>query len=114
VGQVSILVASDLISRGLDLPSLAHVINYDVPTSLTSYVHRIGRTARAGKRGHAWTLFTATEGRWFWNEIGRTKAVERSGGKIERVNIKAELFDEGQRAKYEEALERLGRETRSY
>jgi len=114
VGKVSILVASDLISRGLDLPSLAHVINYDVPTSLTSYVHRIGRTARAGKRGHAWTLFTATEGRWFWNEIGRTKAVERSGGKIERINIKAELFDEGQRAKYEEALERLGRETRNH
>ncbi|KAE9370007.1 P-loop containing nucleoside triphosphate hydrolase protein [Stipitochalara longipes BDJ] len=113
-GRTSILVASDLVSRGLDLPNLAHVINYDVPTSLTSYVHRIGRTARAGRGGHAWTLFTTTEGRWFWNEIGRTKAVERSSEKIERVNIKAEFFDEDQRARYEEALEELGMEARSH
>jgi ATP-dependent RNA helicase DDX51/DBP6 len=112
-GNVSILVASDLVSRGLDLPNLAHVINYDVPTSLTSYVHRIGRTARAGKRGHAWTLFTASEGRWFWNEIGRTKRVERSSGKIERVNIKAEFFGQEQRGTYEDALEELGREARN-
>ena len=112
-GNVSILVASDLVSRGLDLPNLAHVINYDVPTSLTSYVHRIGRTARAGKRGHAWTLFTASEGRWFWNEIGRTKRVERSSGKIERVNIKAEFFGQEQRGTYEDALAELGREARN-
>jgi ATP-dependent RNA helicase DDX51/DBP6 len=112
-GNVSILVASDLVSRGLDLPNLAHVINYDVPTSLTSYVHRIGRTARAGKRGHAWTLFTASEGRWFWNEIGRTKRVERSSGKIERVNIRAEFFGQEQRGTYEDALEELGREARN-
>lgn len=111
-GKVSILVASDLVSRGLDLPNLAHVINYDVPTSLTSYVHRIGRTARAGKRGHAWTLYTATEGRWLWNEIGRSEIVERSSRKIERVNIKAEFFEADQRAKYEEALEELGWEAR--
>ena len=112
-GIVSILVASDLVSRGLDLPNLAHVINYDVPTSLTSYVHRIGRTARAGKRGHAWTLYTATEGRWFWNEIGRSEIVERSSRKIERVNIKADFFEADQRAKYEKALEELGWEARN-
>jgi ATP-dependent RNA helicase DDX51/DBP6 len=112
-GKVSILVASDLVSRGLDLLNLAHVINYDVPTSLTSYVHRIGRTARAGKRGHAWTLYTATEGRWFWNEIGRSEIVERSSRKIERVNIKAEFFEADQRAKYEKALEELGWEARN-
>jgi ATP-dependent RNA helicase DDX51/DBP6 len=111
--KISILVASDLVSRGLDLPNLAHVINYDIPASLTSYVHRIGRTARAGKRGHAWTLYTATEGRWFWNEIGRTQNVERSTGKIERVNIKADIFDDEQRRRYEEALEALGREARN-
>jgi ATP-dependent RNA helicase DDX51/DBP6 len=93
------LVASDLVSRGVDILNLAHVINYDVPTSLTrSYAHRIGRTARAGMHGHAWTLYTTTEGRWFWNEIGRTEGVERSDGKVERVNIKAEIFDEHQRS----------------
>jgi ATP-dependent RNA helicase DDX51/DBP6 len=112
-GKISILVASDLVSRGLDLPNLAHVINYDVPTSLTSYVHRIGRTARAGKRGHAWTLYTATEGRWFWNEIGRSEIVERSSRKIERVNIKADFFEADQRAKYEKALEELRWEARN-
>jgi ATP-dependent RNA helicase DDX51/DBP6 len=112
-GNVLILVASDLASRGLDLPNLAHVINYDVPTSLTSYIHRIGRSARAGKRGHAWTLYTGTEGRWFWNEIGRSEGVERSSGKVERVNIKADFFDDVQRERYEEALEELGREARN-
>ncbi|TVY94152.1 ATP-dependent RNA helicase [Lachnellula willkommii] len=109
-GKLSILVASDLVSRGLDLPNLAHVINYDVPGSITSYVHRVGRTARAGKPGHAWTLFTGSEGRWFWNEIGRSTAIERlAGSKVERVNIKASLFD-GEKLRYEDALEKLGEE----
>ncbi|TVY34850.1 ATP-dependent RNA helicase [Lachnellula occidentalis] len=109
-GKLSILVASDLVSRGLDLPNLAHVINYDVPGSITSYVHRVGRTARAGKPGHAWTLFTGTEGRWFWNEIGRSTAIERlAESKVERVNIKASLFD-GEKERYEAALEKLGEE----
>ena len=110
-GHLSILVASDLVSRGLDLPNLAHVVNYDVPTSLTSYVHRIGRTARAGKQGHAWTLFTAIEGRWFWNEIGRTTSIERASGvKVERVNIAKESFCEEERTRYEAALDQLGQE----
>ena len=107
-GKISILIASDLVSRGLDLPNLAHVINYDVPVSISSYVHRVGRTARAGKRGHAWTLFTPTEAWWFWNEIGRSNAVERAASsKIARVNIAASQFNEDQRAAYEKALEAL-------
>lgn len=110
-GKLSILVASDLVSRGLDLANLAHVINYDVPSSITSYVHRVGRTARAGKAGQAWTLFTDSEGRWFWNEIGRSSAIERlAASKISRVNIKASHFD-AERTKYEEALEELKKET---
>lgn len=109
-GKISILVASDLVSRGLDLPNLTHVINYDVPNSIESYVHRIGRTARAGKRGHAWTLYTPTEGRWFVNEIGRSRKIERaSGSSLGRLNIKENTFD-GQRSGYEEALEKLGQE----
>lgn len=114
-GKLSILVASDLVSRGLDLPNLAHVINYDIPTSLTSYVHRVGRTARAGKRGHAWTLFTGSEGRWFWNEIGRSESIERSNGsKIERITMNTSVFDGVQRQKYENALEALGQEASSH
>ncbi|KAH8819229.1 P-loop containing nucleoside triphosphate hydrolase protein [Xylogone sp. PMI_703] len=109
--RLSIIVASDLVSRGLDLRNLANVINYDLPSSLTSYVHRVGRTARAGKSGNAWTLFTNVEGRWFWNEIARSNGVRRGEGKkVERVNMKIETFDEGRRKKYETALERLGQE----
>ncbi|KAK0121677.1 ATP-dependent RNA helicase dbp6 [Cadophora gregata] len=112
-GKISIIVASDLASRGLDLPNLAHVINYDVPSSIESYVHRIGRTARAGKKGNAWTLFTATEGRWFWNEIGRSESIERANGsKIGRLTIKEDAFA-SLRPRYEEALETLGKEASS-
>ncbi|PVH86485.1 P-loop containing nucleoside triphosphate hydrolase protein [Cadophora sp. DSE1049] len=112
-GKISIIVASDLASRGLDLPKLAHVINYDVPSSIESYVHRIGRTARAGKKGHAWTLFTATEGRWFWNEIGRSDSIERANdSKMGRLTIKEDAFA-SQRPRYEEALEILGKEAAS-
>ncbi|CZT08317.1 related to ATP dependent RNA helicase [Rhynchosporium agropyri] len=110
-GKISIIVASDLASRGLDLPNLAHVINYDVPSSIESYVHRIGRTARAGKKGHAWTLFTATEGRWFWNEIGRSDIIERANGlKMGRLTIREDVIAD-QRPRYEEALKELGKET---
>lgn len=109
--KLAILVASDLVSRGLDLPNLAHVINYDVPTSVTNYVHRVGRTARAGKSGSAWTIFTGSEGAWFWNGIARSKEIQRKDGtQVARVNIKTEKFDEGLRARYEAALEELGRE----
>lgn len=113
-GKVSILIASDLVSRGLDLLNLGHVINYDIPTSVASYVHRVGRTARAGKEGHAWTFFTPSEAWWFWNEIGRSGAVERKAStKVGRVNINAAQFGEDQRAGYEAALEALRLETGS-
>lgn len=109
--RLSVLVASDLVSRGLDLHDLAHVINYDMPTSVANYVHRVGRTARAGKRGSAWTMFTSTEARWFWNEIGRAESIQRlEGEKIKRVNIKAEVFSEEIRGRYESALEELRKE----
>jgi ATP-dependent RNA helicase RhlB len=55
-GQVKMLVATDVAARGLDIDALALVVNYDVPEDAESYVHRIGRTARAGKAGKAITL----------------------------------------------------------
>jgi ATP-dependent RNA helicase DDX51/DBP6 len=110
-GHLSIIVASDLVARGLDIPNLAHVVNYDIPTSLTSYVHRVGRTARAGREGHAWTLVGNTEARWFWNEIARSELLRRAEGRrVERVSIDAAKFGEGLREKYEEALKLLGEE----
>lgn len=59
--KLSMLIASDLVGRGLDIPNLAHVINYDFPGTLETYIHRVGRTARAGREGKAWTLHTAKE-----------------------------------------------------
>ncbi|MEW5955938.1 MAG: DEAD/DEAH box helicase, partial [Candidatus Micrarchaeota archaeon] len=55
-GAIDALVATDLAARGLDVPDVTHVINYDPPEDSTAYVHRIGRTARAGKEGEAVTL----------------------------------------------------------
>ncbi len=54
--QLQILIATDVASRGLDIENVTHVINYDAPTSYDDYVHRIGRTGRAGKRGVALTF----------------------------------------------------------
>lgn len=55
-GDVTILVCSDVAARGLDISSVSHVFNFDVPTHSEDYVHRIGRTGRAGREGHAFTL----------------------------------------------------------
>jgi ATP-dependent RNA helicase RhlB len=55
-GRIPILVATDVASRGIHVEDISHVINYDVPQDREEYVHRIGRTARAGKHGKAITL----------------------------------------------------------
>jgi ATP-dependent RNA helicase RhlE len=56
-GRVRVLVATDVVSRGIDVDNISHVVNYDLPNTPEDYVHRIGRTARAGKTGAAFTLF---------------------------------------------------------
>jgi len=61
-GSLSVLIASDLASRGLDVEGITHVINFDVPEDPEVYVHRIGRTARAGRGGVAWTFITPEQG----------------------------------------------------
>ncbi|MEZ6242682.1 MAG: DEAD/DEAH box helicase [Phycisphaerales bacterium] len=62
-GDLAVLVASDLASRGLDVENISHVVNYDLPDDPDLYVHRIGRTARAGRRGVAWSLVTPEQGK---------------------------------------------------
>lgn len=54
--KARVLVATDVAARGLDIPNVSHVINYDVPQTYDDYVHRIGRTGRGGKTGTAWTF----------------------------------------------------------
>src|ERR687887_115017 len=62
-GEVSLLIASDVAARGLDIPDVSHVFNFDVPHHPDDYVHRIGRTGRAGRSGTAITIVTSLDSR---------------------------------------------------
>ncbi len=62
-GTIRIMIASDLAARGLNLPGVTHIFNLDVPTMSKAYLHRVGRTARAGAKGTAVSLVTETEAR---------------------------------------------------
>ncbi len=62
--EVTFLIASDVAARGLDIPEVSHVINFDVPIHAEDYVHRIGRTGRAGREGQAFTMVTPEEGKY--------------------------------------------------
>ena len=78
-GQTNVLVATDVAARGIDIDSVSHVINYDIPEAPEDYVHRIGRTGRAGNIGRAITLFTIAEEH-------SMRAIEKlTGERVERV-----------------------------
>ncbi len=78
-GEIAILVASDVAARGLDITDVSHVFNFDVPMNPEDYIHRIGRTGRAGREGHSIMLATAADGKY-------VQQIERLiGTKIELV-----------------------------
>ncbi|MDE2385472.1 MAG: DEAD/DEAH box helicase [Alphaproteobacteria bacterium] len=62
--ELTLLIASDVAARGLDIPDVSHVFNFDVPIHSEDYVHRIGRTGRAGREGHAFTMVTREESKY--------------------------------------------------
>lgn len=72
-GDFRILVATDIAARGLDISSVAHVINFDLPQTQEDYIHRIGRTGRAGATGHALSFVAPEEAR-LWKMLTRDKA----------------------------------------
>ncbi len=72
-GRARILVATDVAARGLDVPGISHVVNFDLPLKNEDYVHRIGRTGRAGRAGRAYTLAHP-------RELGKVKGIERFTG----------------------------------
>lgn len=81
LGRCQVLVATDIAARGLDVETISHVINYDVPDSADTYIHRIGRTGRAEREGDAMTLVTKEDAAIIW-------AIERTlGGPIERRKL---------------------------
>src|SRR5205807_3453938 len=61
-GEVALLIASDVAARGLDIPDVSHILNFDVPHHADDYLHRIGRTGRAGKCGTAVTVVDPSDG----------------------------------------------------
>ena len=63
-GEMKLLVCSDVAARGLDIQEMSHVFNFDVPANAEDYVHRIGRTARAGREGRAFTVATPEDGKY--------------------------------------------------
>lgn len=80
-GKIDILVATDVVARGLDVERISHVINYDIPYDTEAYVHRIGRTGRAGRSGQA-ILFVAPR------ETRMLKSIEKaSGQRIESMSL---------------------------
>ena len=102
--QFQILVATDVAARGLDIPLIEHVINYDIPQNPEDYIHRIGRTARAGAKGSALTLLTpADKKNWYLIEKllnpnaeppkrqtdSRRKKVKKSFKKFHKMTFKS-------------------------
>jgi ATP-dependent RNA helicase DeaD len=61
-GKVRLLIATDVVGRGIDVTAISHIINYDIPTFCDDYVHRVGRTGRMGRQGVAYTFVTPEEG----------------------------------------------------
>ena len=80
-GKITVLVATDIAQRGLDISGITHVINYDVPQQPEDYVHRIGRTGRAAQTGDAYTFMAP-------DEIAMVRTIERTiGQQIPRISV---------------------------
>jgi len=74
-GEIEVLIATDIVARGIDISDISHVINYDVPENPEDYVHRIGRTGRAGASGYALTFVGP-------DEIVQLREIEYMLGKL--------------------------------
>lgn len=97
MGQINILVATDVAARGIDVNNLTHVINYSLPQDPESYIHRIGRTGRAGNQGTAITFVTPSEYRKlsFIQKVARTEIKKEKLPKITDIlKHKEEAFIE--------------------
>ncbi|MGE5506513.1 MAG: DEAD/DEAH box helicase [Actinomycetota bacterium] len=80
-GEVRLMVCSDVAARGIDIKQVSHVFNFDVPIHAEDYVHRIGRTGRAGQEGHAFTIATPDDGKF-------VAAIEKLiGQEIPRIEV---------------------------
>ena len=90
--KIQVLVATDVAARGLDIPNIEHVINYDLPQQAEDFIHRIGRTGRAGAKGQAWSYVTKSDSRK-WREIEK---ILYPGKKISLNENKNQRSNQGQ------------------
>lgn len=98
-GKLDIIVATDVAARGLDVQRISHVVNYDVPHDTESYVHRIGRTGRAGREGDA-ILFVAPREKRMLNSIERA-----TNQKIERMELPStEMINDNRIVKFKQRI----------
>lgn len=119
-GEIHIVVSTDLMSRGINLTTITHVVNYDLPVSTKEYVHRIGRTARAENSGLA-VSFCMGEGefKWFKKIAYSGKLINRNGKEIKHVRTTMSQdemeddeslsiqFSDGEKSIYERSLAQL-------
>ncbi|MDV3428853.1 MAG: DEAD/DEAH box helicase [Bacillota bacterium] len=98
-GNIDFLVATDVAARGIDVEDVSHVINYDLPQDIESYVHRIGRTGRANKEGIAYSLVTVRE----YMNIKQIEKVTKSKIKRKEIPTVEDIFH----AKYRSMLGRI-------
>jgi superfamily II DNA/RNA helicase len=82
-GDLKVLVASDVAARGLDIPAVSHIFNFDVPYHPDDYVHRIGRTGRAGRSGHAYMLATPRDDR----QVDAIEKLTKTAGRGATTNV---------------------------
>lgn len=90
--EIQLLVASDVAARGLDIPDVSHVFNFDVPYHAEDYVHRIGRTGRAGRSGKAFTLVDKATEKYL---EAVEKLIERQLPPVDGVDVAPPIQDEG-------------------
>ena len=118
-GNINILVATDVAARGIDIDDIGSIINYDVPQNLDDYIHRIGRTARAGKNGFAFTLVSKDEQKRYdaIRKANNVKIIEKEfPTRREIADIKSQkllddaksLINDGDLGKYKKRVDNAG------
>jgi ATP-dependent RNA helicase RhlE len=94
-GSFQVLVATDIVARGIDVEALDHVVNFDVPNVAEDYIHRVGRTARAGATGEAYTFMSP-------EEESDVHSIERAvGGRLPRRMLEGFDYDAPEKERFE-------------
>ena len=107
--RVRILVATDVAARGIDVPEITHVVNFEPPREVDSYVHRVGRTGRAGKEGVAVTLAC---GGWDWKRVDKIRAITHADIQPLEIPSVEQIAEAKKKALFDALTETLGGELR--